>query len=252
MNGQPLKSLEGYTSSQLVDQAAQIAGLISSWKRAGTYSFAVPQAKDKVAVDIYTKPDLNNDFWVARANHFAELDPQLRKHLWQQLDDFSIGSTSSLDKCHTQYEMEYIEELYDFNVHEYTLPSPPDGFDTMSYLVELYYKLQAPLKRRKFYNLVHIARNRETGTAYVISLALDPSVVPDAKQKDAPGAFVDAQYTSVEQLRYDEELDSLEWLMTTCSDAKGNVPQWLARLLINGVVAKDVPHFLKWAAKSSS
>lgn len=242
MNSTPLESLAGVTSARLIAEAMKIAADVRSWKKARTFGYEVPQCQE-VAVDVYNA-SFNNDFWVARVNEFAEVSD--RAGLYAALLKFSIGSTSRLDESHTEYEKHYIEELYDFNVHAYELPGAPDEWETYSYLVELFYRLQWPLKRRKFYNLVHIAKHRTSNAALVISVAVTPEVVPGAK---STRGLVDAQYTLVEFLDYDADKDKLEWIMTTCSDAKGNVPQWLARTSINGVVAKDVPHFMKWVAQ---
>ncbi|OBA23968.1 hypothetical protein METBIDRAFT_10169 [Metschnikowia bicuspidata var. bicuspidata NRRL YB-4993] len=245
MNSTPLKSLDTVTSSLLLENAAHIADLIQSWKAAGIYKYDVPQTQEKIEVGVRTKDHLNNDFWVARLNTFEELSPDGRKRLWEQLFKYSIGSTKDLQDCHTVHEQHYIEELYDFDISAYTLEDTPEGYESFSYLVETFYKLQWPLKRRRFSNLVHILKSTDERTAFVISIAVDPSLIPNAT-KDA--TLIDAQYTSVERLEYDGT--NLLWLMTTCSDAKGNVPQWLARSSINSVVAKDVPNFLKWVGKT--
>lgn len=244
MNCTPLESLSDLTSSKLLAEASQIADLIPSWKTGGVFEYAVPQADKKVAVHVSNKQNLNNDFWVARLNSFDELSPLARDKLWHQLWDYSIASTLDLADCHTAHEMNYIEEIYDYNASPYELADPPEGYLCFSYLVECFYKLQWPLKKRRFCNLIHILKSDDQKTAYVVGLAVAPLLVPGAKD-DA--GIIDGQYTSVERLEYDG--DKLSWVMTTCSDAKGNVPQWLARSSINSVVAKDVPHFLNWVAK---
>ncbi|GEQ66489.1 hypothetical protein JCM33374_g152 [Metschnikowia sp. JCM 33374] len=244
MNSKPLASLDGLTSQQLVENASQIADSIKSWNSGGIFKYSVPQSKEKIKVDVRTKAHLNDDFWVARLNTFDELSPDVRKKLWDQLFKYSIGSTTDLHDSHTVHEKHYIEELYDFNITPHSLGDPPCGYESFSYLVETFYKLQWPLKRRRFSNLVHILKSTDQSVAYVISIAIDPAVVPNSSQDPR---IIDAQYTSVERLEYDGT--NLTWLMTTCSDAKGNVPQWLARASINSVVAKDVPHFLNWVGR---
>lgn len=42
----------------------------------------------------------------------------------------------------------------------------------------------------------------------------------------------------------DEE--EVEWIMSTASDAEGNLPMWVQRLSIPGVLPKDVSFFMKW------
>lgn len=245
MNSTPLKTLEGLDSLSLIREAQEIAESVKSWKKHSPFHFKVPQAANKVQVDIYTT-DKNKDFWVARHNSFTELSGAGRKSLFDQLMDYSIGSTSNLTESHTEYERHYIEELIDFKLTPYVLDNAPNDYHCFTYLAELYYQLQWPLSRRKFCNLIHIVKSKDGRRGYVISLAIDPSLIPNGSPDPE---YVQAQYTSVEELVYDQEKDTLLWIMTTASDAKGNVPLWLAKKSINGVVAKDVPHFLEWAAK---
>lgn len=244
MNSTPIKSLEKIDSQSLIEEAQQIAAGVASWKKHSPYRFKVPQTSEKVAVEIFTT-DLNNDFWVARRNSFRELSGAGRKSLFEKLSDYSIGSVSELGKSHTEYEKHYIEELIDFNLTPFVLENPPKDYECFSYLAELHYQLQWPLKKRTFTNLVHIAKSKDGLRGYVISVAVDPSLIPNFT---ADPDYVLAQYSSVEELVYNPEKDTLLWFMATASDAKGNVPLWLAKQSINGVVAKDVPHFLKWAA----
>lgn len=244
MNSTPLTSLEGLDALELLREAQKIAADVPRWKKHSPFRFKVPQCSEKVLVDIFTT-DANDDFWVARQNNFTELSGAGRKSLFDQLMDYSIGSTSELALSHTEYEKHYIEELIDFKLSPYVLDNPPKDYHCFTYLAELYYQLQWPLKKRKFCNLVHIVKSKDGRTGYVISLAVDPSLIPNS----TPDAeYVQAQYTSVEELAYDPDKDTLLWIMTTASDAKGNVPLWLAKKSINGVVAKDVPHFLNWVS----
>lgn len=242
MNLTPLTAIDGLSSLTLFQQAQHIARQIPEWHKAGHYNYSVPQGHD-VGVDIHTK-ELNGDYWVARANGFEQFDAKSRKHLFHLLDKYVLGSTSLLDESHTLYELGYIQELADFKVHPYDLGDTVPGYEGVAYLAELYYHLQFPLKKRKFCNLVHVLRAEDGNSGYVISLAVDPSVIPGNPKEPA---FVPARYTSVEYITFDPKTSDLRWYMTTCSDAGGNVPQWLAKLTINGVVAKDVHLFLNWA-----
>lgn len=245
MNSTPLKTLEGIDSLSLIKEAQEISAGVTSWKKHSPFHFKVPQAADKVKVDIYTN-NFNEDFWVGRRNDFVELSGAGRKSLAEQLAEYSIGSVSDLGKCHTEYEKHYIEELIDFKLTPFVLENPPAEFECFLYLAELHYQLQWPLKKRRFTNLVHVAKSRDGTTGYVVSVAIDPSLIPNSGPEPD---YVLGQYTSVEELKFDAEKDTLVWFMATASDAKGNVPLWLAKRSINGVVAKDVPHFLNWAAQ---
>ena len=42
------------------------------------------------------------------------------------------------------------------------------------------------------------------------------------------------------------EGEEVEWIMTTASDAAGNLPMWMQRMSIPGVLPKDVSFFMKW------
>lgn len=243
MNSTPLKTLNGVNGTDLLAEARDLIDSVSSWRKCPSYSFNVPQSSS-LKVDMYVT-DHNDDYWVARRNDFSELSGAGRKSVFNALMLFSVGSTLDLAKCHTEYEKYYISELNDFKLTPYVLENIPDGYKCISYLAELYYGLQWPLKHRKFCNLIFVAVSADERRGYVISLAVDPSVIPGASSDPD---HVAAQYTSVEEVVYDPEKDTLQWTMTTASDAKGNVPKWLAKRTINGVVAKDVPHFLKWAS----
>ncbi|EXJ64917.1 hypothetical protein A1O7_01256 [Cladophialophora yegresii CBS 114405] len=38
----------------------------------------------------------------------------------------------------------------------------------------------------------------------------------------------------------------VEWIMATASDAKGNLPMWVQKMSIPGMLPKDVSYFMKW------
>ena len=42
------------------------------------------------------------------------------------------------------------------------------------------------------------------------------------------------------------DAEEVEWVMSTASDAEGNLPMWMQRLSIPGVLPKDVSFFMKW------
>lgn len=244
MNSIPRKTLQGIDSLSLIEEAQHILSRVKASKKATQYLFSVPQSVSKLATSIYTST-FNNDYWVARHNDFSELSGAARKSVFGQLMDYSIASTSDLQQCHTEYEKQYIAQLVDFKCSPFLLENPPKDYDCFTYLAELYYELLWPLKKRKFCNLIHIAKSRDGHRGYVISVAIDPSLIPNSSPDPA---YVHAQYTSVEEVVYDPDRDTLDWTMVTASDAKGNVPPWLAKATINKVVAKDVVHFLRWVS----
>ncbi|KIX95991.1 uncharacterized protein Z520_08246 [Fonsecaea multimorphosa CBS 102226] len=60
-------------------------------------------------------------------------------------------------------------------------------------------------------------------------------------------------YTAIEVVRrkkgdpnVGKNWDEVEWIMATASDAKGNLPMWMQKVSVPGMIAKDVSYFLKW------
>lgn len=252
LNCTPRPSLAGLTCDGLIAAAARVARSVSAWDEPAVYRYSVPQAREKVATAVRVgRRAEGNDYWVARVNCFRELDAAGRRALFHHLMRYSIGSVSDLAQCHTEYERQYIPELVRSALAPVLLAGAPAEYECFSYLAALHYKLQWPLTRRRFCNLVLVARHRLGNSAYVISVAVAPAVAsgPDSPLVDAPDSpLVDAQYSAVEHVEYDPQADTLQWTMATCSDAKGSVPHWLARMSMNSVVAKDVEHFLEWVS----
>lgn len=245
MNSTPLKSTTNLTSTALLAGAEQIVKAIKSWRLGGSFHYDVPQDSAKINVDVFNKDSLNNDYWVARVSDFSELSPDSRATLYAQLDKYLLGSTTLLDDSHTSHELAYIHELVDYDLTPHLLAETPQGYDGIAYYAQLIYQLQFPLKKRKFNNLVHVLRAEDGKSGYVISLAVDPTVISsEASDKN----YVSASYTSVEYIELDEANGKLWWYMATSSNPGGFVPNWLAKATMNPVVAKDVPSFLKWAS----
>ena len=42
------------------------------------------------------------------------------------------------------------------------------------------------------------------------------------------------------------EGNEVEWVMATASDAKGNLPMWMQKMSLPGMLPKDVSYFMKW------
>ncbi|OAL28128.1 hypothetical protein AYO20_09547 [Fonsecaea nubica] len=60
-------------------------------------------------------------------------------------------------------------------------------------------------------------------------------------------------YTALEMVRRKEgdanvgkNWGEVEWVMATASDAKGNLPMWMQKMSVPGMISKDVSYFLKW------
>lgn len=242
INSTPRLSLQGVTCDALIAAAARVARAVPAWKPGAVYRYSVPQAREKVATATYMgRRAEGDDYWVARINHFRELDAVGRRTVFDHLMRYSVGSVSDLSECHTEYERQYITELELSMLAPVALDGAPADYACFSYIALLRYRLQWPLTARRFCNLVLVARHKLGNSAYVISVAVTPAV---AEAGAAP--VVEAQYSAVEYIEYDPDADTLKWTMATCSDAKGHVPQWLAKMSMNSVVAKDVEHFLNW------
>lgn len=52
-------------------------------------------------------------------------------------------------------------------------------------------------------------------------------------------------YTSIERCIL-KEAGQIDWLMTTASDAGGNLPMWAQKLALPGAICNDVGLFMKW------
>lgn len=245
MNSTPRLSLEGVTCAALITAAARVARAVPAWKKGPVYRHAVPQAREKLATATYVGDGVEgNDYWVARVNHFLELDAAGRRSAFENLMRYSVGSVSDISQCHTEYERQYIGELALSILTPVAIDGAPAEYHCFSYIAQLHYKLQWPLTPRRFCNLVLVARHHLGNSAYVISVAVAPAVAGAE-----PSSVVDAQYSAVEYVEYNPDADKLLWTMATCSDAKGHVPQWLAKMSMNSVVAKDVEHFFSWVVK---
>lgn len=245
MNSTPRLSLEGVTCASLIAAAGRIARAVPSWKKGRVFRHAVPQARQKLATSTYVGNSVEgDDYWVARVNNFLELDAAGRRAAFENLMQYSIGSVSDIAHCHTEYERHYIDDLALSILTPVALDAAPADYSCFSYIAQLHYNLQWPLSPRRFCNLVLVARHTLGHSAYVISVAITPTVAGAQ-----PVSAVEAQYSAVEYVEYDPDADKLLWTMATCSDAKGLVPQWLAKLSMNSVVAQDVEHFFTWVDK---
>ncbi|OAP62345.1 hypothetical protein AYL99_04548 [Fonsecaea erecta] len=75
----------------------------------------------------------------------------------------------------------------------------------------------------------------------------------DGKTSQQRKSVVLGVYTAIEIVRRKDgdpnvgkNWDEVEWIMATASDAKGNLPMWMQKMGVPGMIAKDVSYFLKW------
>ena len=242
MNSIPLRSICDLDSEELCNQAKSITDSIEKiWKEDKTYTYKLNKSNCDVNVQTYHNDRLNDDYWCARVSTLREISFEDRKEYFSKLEKYIVGSMSSLENTHTEYEKQYIHELVDYELKPLTL-RPNKDFDTFTYLARLEYKFPFPLKRRVFFELIHICKSRTESLSYIISLAIDPNCFQNKSSQ-----MVNARYTSVEKIFYDISTDDLEWKMATCSTPGGLIPGWLSKLSINTAIAKDVPSFLNWS-----
>lgn len=242
MNSKPLKSVRDIDSEELSNQAKNIIDSIEKiWKQDKNYMYKLNKLNCDVNVQTYHNDRLNDDYWCARVSRLKEINFKAKKDYFSKLEKYIVGSITCLEKTHTEYEKQYIHELVDYELKPITL-TPNKDFDTFTYLARLEYKFPFPLKRRVFFELIHICKSRTESLSYIISLAIDPNCFQIENSQ-----MVNARYTSVEKIFYDNSTDDLEWKMATCSNPGGSIPGWLSKLSINTAIAKDVPSFLNWS-----
>lgn len=238
MNLTPIVDITSLDSQKLLAEAKQIADSIGSWKRKAQHTYTLKNKK-LITVPVYAT-ELNNNEWFARVSDFHEFDSGLKQRFYDFFVKYILGSTTDLTKTHSEYELKYIHEVYDYKVEPYELAGT-DPATSFTYLLRSYYKFPSPLKKRIFYELVHIYKSPDSNEGYVITLALDPKNFLDPHSND----LVVAKYTSIERFSFID--DKLNWLMCTCSTPGGWIPNWMVNLSITGAIAKDVPSFLDWA-----
>ncbi|KAH8885200.1 hypothetical protein GQ53DRAFT_660543, partial [Thozetella sp. PMI_491] len=129
---------------------------------------------------------------------------------------------------------------------------------------EMRHKIGKPLKDRTFPVLqmtcAAMARRADSADAattqhheqpefLVVSITVDDfDRAPSAELSREKGVVLGA-YASVERIRKLPGTDEIEWIMTTTSDARGVLPQWVQNMAVPGQIAKDVPMFLSWIAR---
>lgn len=247
MNSRPLNDVSSLRSDQLLKEASTIMESIElSWTKGKRYSSEIGKLNFPVQTQTYVNESLNNDYWAARVTVLDHsISEEIKAQIYSNLNTYIVGSLHNLVNTHTEYEKQYIHELYDYELKSFSLNKTDENYESNTYMAKLYYKLPFPLKKRIFYELIHILLSKDGTHAYVISQAVEPSTMQETIQS----GFVRGRYTSIEKVSY--ENGSLKWLMTTCSDPGGSVPNFITKFSILGAIVKDVPSFLTWSLSKS-
>ncbi|CAH6719189.1 hypothetical protein CLIB1444_02S02916 [[Candida] jaroonii] len=223
MNSNPIKIQD---PSKLIKEAKDIISKVSTWNKSKTYKHAF---KDQlIDVNTYTE-DFNNDIWFARS---SILDKQLTAKYKDKFFKYLIGDLD-IKENHSTHEKEYIHEFFDYELKE----------SDNSYIMKAYYQLPFPMKRRLFYEWIHIERHEDE--AYLFSFSLDPEVFEEGKEIE--DGYVIGKYTSIEHIKIMD--GELNWVMCTASTPGGLIPNWVSRMSIPGAISKDVPSFLNYIDK---
>ena len=244
MNTTPLKDFSGLDPDQLLEKSERIISSVCvNWTQDRTFKYKLNKNKeDSIYVDTFHKA-LYGEHWGARLSSLGNLSAKEKRKYFDGLMKYLVGSIGDISKSHTEYEKNYIHELVDYDIMPADLPQKSSTMSASGgYLVQLHYHFQFPLKKRVFYEMIYICKNEAQGSAYIISLPVDPICFPE---KGAIGNVV-GRYTSIEKIRFDENENKLTWIMCTCSSAGGLIPQWLTNFSLNHAIAKDVPSILSW------
>lgn len=236
MNSDPISEVE-FDSPSLIHEAKLIIDSVADgkWQQGKIFKTLVDigdgDGGHSVDVSTYTTT-LNNKSWFSRS---ATLNKEVLEKKRKGFEQCLIGSFD-LDKNHSYHEKQYIHELYDYEVKPVEVAKSGDnGF---SYLLKAYYRFPFPIKRRVFYELVHIVKSDDYDM--IVSVAIQPQFYGDNL---GGNGFVVGNYNSVEIIYHGEEL---KWTMCTTSDPRGLIPNWLTKMSTPNAIAKDVPSFLNY------
>ena len=146
-----------------------------------------------------------------------------------------------------------------------------EGFSEVSVgLYEMCHDVPSPLKPRVFGVLVVTASllrrkemvegDKEKFVAVTVPVQLGMGVKPafyanhrnlregenDKQKREVVQGLYAAVETCTLRKKGEGEEEEIEWVMSTASDAKGNLPMWMQKLALPGAVPKDVSYFMKW------
>lgn len=205
----------------------------------------------EIIISTYTNKDINEEHWNNRSITLKN-DGINKDELVNDLDKYLFGEFDSRETNHFSYEIQYIKDLKDFDF--ILLPNTNADDSTMTMLVRLYYDFGSSfLKRRIFYNLVHIIKSSketvndgEITKSYILQVPVEESVFEshcEAKNKFGKD-YVIGKYCSIETV--DVSKSEMRWSMSTSNSPGGYIPSFLARLSMNKIISEDVPHLLNF------
>ncbi|WLF81843.1 hypothetical protein PVL30_005644 [Lodderomyces elongisporus] len=170
---------------------------------------------------VYSKHnEVDGDFWCSRETVLKNINVErLRKAI--------IGTTEQ-GFTHSDYEPHYVHEISEMQVRN--LQQYKDGW---SYTIHAQYNFGFPLSKRTFNELIHIYIDAAKQWALIVSLPIKGALYEHS---------VLGEYVSLEELKWNDNNDSAEWLVATTSTAGGNVPDWATKWSLAGALAKDVPN----------
>lgn len=251
MNSDPIADITNLKASQVYKESLIILeGIKKTWKKDKQFNYKLKRDGNcNINVQTYLKNNLNNVYWCARVTDFKSISDYKKELYYSGFEKYILGSLNGTENSHTEFEKEYIHELTSFKIFDSSILKEGLSENILfnSYLAELTYTFQFPLKTRKFYELICIFKDKENNEGYVVSQCISPSNLGSIDSSNA----VIGRYTSIERVSYDEVNKELDWTMCTCSTPGGFIPDWITKLSIKKAISKDVPSFLDWLEKNS-
>ena len=199
----------------LLTDAEQILKSVPNWEAGKTY-YEHTKHVTNTCHDTF-----NGNYWCARHSILKGIP----------IDKFKsvIIGTTEVGFTHSNHEPHYVHEIELMQVSN--IKTYEDN--GWSFTIHAVYNFGFPLKKRLFNELVHTYVYNDR--AIVVS-------VPIAGEIEG----VLGSYVSVEEIKWGDGADSVEWTVATTSKAGGFIPDWVTKLSIGGAIAKDVPNVLAY------
>lgn len=249
MNGQPLQSLD-INAARIFAEAVPMIEAVPQWHADKVFPCTLV---DKTEVQVATyHAKVAGAHWCARITPTETWTPQQRTELWQNLDRYLVGEFDPVRNLHTHHEQKYIEDLEHLSVQPLPPQEAPAGYDAFAYTTQVVYRLQFPLSKRVFNEVVIVYRSHGGAgpkRAYIVTFPIAPRLFVGGEE--ANRTHVVATYSSVEEVVYDPATTALRWTMATTASPNGFVPNFVANMGMNPAVAKDVPSFMNWLKQQS-